>query len=163
MNELPDPRHPRGKRLLPVYRQAQQQQQQALTEWGQLQQRLQDEEQQRQQLLDYADDYRRQITSPSSTCISAAAIHNTLGFLRQVEQAVAGQQQQINLLKGRINKAREVYLQYRSKTEGLQRLIDKLDLEWSNEQQKVEQRQSDEWANRAAFQRSQQMREDSGR
>jgi flagellar protein FliJ len=67
------------------------------------------------------------------------------------------------LLKGRINKAREVYLQYRSKTEGLQRLIDKLDLEWSNEQQKVEQRQSDEWANRAAFQRSQQMREDSGR
>ncbi|MCY0966037.1 flagellar export protein FliJ [Parathalassolituus penaei] len=156
MNELPQPRHPRGKRLLPVYRQAQQQQQQALADWGQLQQKLLEEEEQRQQLLEYADDYRRQITAPSTGLIQAATIHNTLGFLAQVEQAVQGQAQQINLLKARIERAREVYLTKRGKTDGLQRLIDKLDREWEEQQQKAEQRQADEWANRAAFQRLQQ-------
>lgn len=155
MNELPQPRHPRGKRLLPVYRQALQQQQQALAEWGQLQQKLQEEEEQRQQLLEYADDYRRQITAPSTGLILSATIHNTLGFLAQVEQAVQGQAQQIHLLKARIERARDIYLHKRGKTEGLQRLLDKLDQEWEEQQQKAEQRQADEWANRAAFQRLQ--------
>lgn len=155
MNDLPQPRHPRGRRLIPVYRQALQAQQQALAEWGQLQQKLQQEEEQRQQLLDYADDYRRQITAPSTGLIQSATIHNTLGFLLQVEQAVAGQAQQINLLKARIERARELYLSRRGKSEGLLRLIEKLDLEWDQQQLKAEQRQADEWANRAAFQRLQ--------
>lgn len=155
MAEQPQPRHPRALRLLPVWRQCEEKQQQALTRWGQLQQQLQQEQLQRQQLLEYADDYRQQITRPGPTAIRSAAIHNTLGFLGQVEQAIAGQLEQIRLLEGRVEQARVKYLECRAKTDGLQRLMARLDLEWQQSQLKSEQRQADEWANRAAFQRLQ--------
>ncbi|WP_221799289.1 flagellar export protein FliJ [Oceanobacter mangrovi] len=143
--------HPRAKRLIPVWLQAQQAEQKGLAEWGRMQQQLQQELAQQQQLQEYANDYRQQLATPGQASLTGSNIQNLLQFLGQIEQAGQAQSRQIEQLKARIVRAQQHYLALKSKTDGLASLMDKLDLEFHQQQAKQEQRQADEWANRKAF------------
>lgn len=144
-------RHPRAKRLTVILDLAEKAEKQALSEWGLLQQQLQNEEQQKQQLDEYVAEYQRSLALPSGNAQSGGAIQNTLGFISQVEAALQQQAQQLNLLQQRVDASKEAYLAQHGKVKALNNLLDKLDLEFDQEQDKQQQRQADEWANRAAF------------
>ncbi|GGY39607.1 hypothetical protein GCM10011297_11010 [Bacterioplanes sanyensis] len=154
------PRHPRAKRLQTVVRLAERDERQALANLGAAQQKLQQEQQQQQQLTDYAGDYQRQISGGDGGQISAAQLHTTVGFLQQIEQALKQQQQQIVLLQKQVDHEREVWQTAQAKLTALQQLIEKLELEYDQQQARLEQRQADEWSNRAAFDRLRQARRD---
>ena len=143
-------RHPRARRLQVVLDLTEREEQQALSQWGALQQKLAAEQEQRQQLLTYSLEYQQKISAPSSTAVSAGQIHNTIGFMGQIEQAINAQQQQIALLQKQTDNARQHYLALHGKVKALQELIERLELEAAQVADKEAQKQSDEWASRNA-------------
>ncbi|MFK4752687.1 flagellar export protein FliJ [Oceanobacter antarcticus] len=151
---MPDARrfHPRARRLLPIWQQAQRAEQQALAAWGRLQQQQLQELQQQQQLEGYAGDYRQQLAAPGAAALSGANVQNLLGFLSQVEQAANRQAEQLAQLDDRIRRARDFYLGLKAKSDSLARLMDKLDQEFHSQAAQAEQRQADEWSTRQACQ-----------
>ncbi|MCT7357468.1 flagellar export protein FliJ [Thalassolituus pacificus] len=147
-------RHPRARRLQILFDMAEKAEQQALQEWGQLQQKLHQEEEQRTQLSGYANEYQQQLSVPSGKALSSGFLHNTLGFIGQIETALKTQNEQIKLLQDRVTAARNQYLEHHGKVKALSGLMDRLDHEYDQQADKELQKQSDEWANRAAFQNS---------
>lgn len=147
-------KHPRASRLQVLLDMAEKAEQQALQEWGRLQQKLQQEEQQRAQLTGYANEYQQQLSSPTGKALSSGFLHNTLGFIGQIETALRTQNEQIRLLQDRTDAARRQYLEHHGKVKALSGLMDRLDREYEQQADKELQKQSDEWANRAAFQRT---------
>lgn len=146
-------RHPRAQRLQVVLDLTEREEKAALASWGELEQKLRQEEQQRQQLTSYHDEYQQKISTPGGG-ISAGQIHNTLGFMAQIETAMKSQSEQIRLLKKRSDAARETYLKVHGKVKALTDLIERLEQEAAVQEDIKAQKQSDEWANRAAFKRN---------
>ncbi|WP_157730006.1 flagellar export protein FliJ [Bacterioplanes sanyensis] len=146
-------RHPRAIRLQTVVKLAERDERQALANLGQAQQKLQAEQEQKQQLSDYANDYQQQLSGGHGGQLSAAQLHTTVGFLRQIEQALKQQQEQIVLLQKQVEHERGIWQQCQAKLKALHHLLDKLDQEYDEQQQRLEQHQADEWSNRAAFDR----------
>jgi len=146
--------HPRAKRLQVVLELAERDEQQALQNWGEIQQKLQQEEQQRQQLSAYRGEYQSKISAPGNEQISAGHIHNTLGFMAQIESAMKSQAEQISVLTQQAESARELYLKLHGKTKALTELIERLEQEAASAEDKQAQKLADEWANRAAFHQS---------
>lgn len=144
-------KHPRARRLQILLNMAEKAEQQALQEWGRLQQKLQQEEQQRAQLRGYANEYQQQLSVPDGKVLSSGFLHNTLGFIGQIEAALKTQNEQIKLLQERVAAARNHYLEHHGKVKALSGLMDRLDHEHDQQADKEQQKQSDEWASRAAF------------
>jgi len=111
--------HPRARRLQVVLDLTEREEQQALQQWGELQQRLAQEQEQRQQLQLYSQEYQQKISSPSPAPLGAGQIHNTLGFIGQIDQAIDAQQQQIALLKQQADAAQKQYLAVHGKAKGI--------------------------------------------
>lgn len=147
-------RHPRARRLQILLDMAEKAEQQALQEWGTLQQKLHQEESQREQLKSYANEYQQQLSVPGGQSLSSGFVHNTLGFIGQIEAALKTQNEQIKLLQERVAVARNQYLEQHGKVKALSGLMDRLDHEHDQLADKEQQKQSDEWANRAAFRKS---------
>jgi len=144
-------RHPRARRLQVVLDLTEREEQEALRVWGEIQQKLNDEKMQRQQLQEYTQEYQQKISAPATTAVSAGIIHNALGFMAQIETALQRQNEQIRLLQGRAEKAQESYLILHGKVKALTELIERLEQEAQQLDDKDAQKQADEWANRAAF------------
>lgn len=143
-------RHPRAKRLQVILDMAEREQEQLLQAWGQLQQKLQAEQQQRDQLVAYNEEYQQKISAPGNGPLSAGALHATLGFMQQIEEALNKQQERLVLLEKQTDYARQQYLTQHGKVSALLGLMDKLDAEHDALEEKNQQKQADEWANRAA-------------
>jgi len=144
-------RHPRSRRLQVVLDLTEREEQQALQIWGELQQKLQHENEQKQQLETYSHEYQQMISSPSQTAMKAGQVHNALGFIGQIGRAISTQQQQITLLQKKADAAQKNYLTLHGKVKALQDLIERLEQEAAQAADKEEQKQTDEWAARAAF------------
>ncbi|AHK17406.1 flagellar export protein FliJ [Thalassolituus oleivorans] len=143
-------RHPRARRLAVVLELAEKDEKEALRRWGDSQKKLVLEEERQQQLTVYAADYQKQIATPSSGHISAGMIHNTLGFISQIETALNQQQEQIKRLRAQTERARDAYLKSHGKVQAMQQLLQRLEQEFEHEQDRQQQREADEWATRNA-------------
>lgn len=141
-------RHPRARRLGVVLDLTRREEQEALQRWGDIQQRLLAEKEKRTQLCAYADDYRRQITTPNTQAVSAGNIHNSLDFIRQIESALVQQETQISQLDAQSTTARSAYLDVHNKADALEKMIDRLEQEHQQDLNRREQIESDEWASR---------------
>lgn len=142
--------HPRARRLQVLLDMAEREEQERLRVWGELQQRLQAEQQQRQQLVDYNREYQQKISAPGQTPLQAGLLHATLGFMQQIEQALNQQSERLNLLQQQTENARQQYLEQHGKVRALTGLMDRLDQEHAAAEDKQQQKQADEWANRNA-------------
>ena len=145
-------RHPRAKRLQVIVDLAEKAEQQALAEWGKLQQKLQQEEAQKQQLDSYVAEYQKGISVPSARTLSGGSIQNALGFIGQIKQALLQQSEQLNLTQQQAEQAKKVYMEQHGKVKALHGLQEKLNAEFDAQQDKQAQRVADEWANRQPFQ-----------
>lgn len=139
--------HPRGRRLITVARLQQQQLRQSQQRCVDLQQRLQQEQQQGQQLQNYRDEYQTQLAQPDQQSVSAEILHHKVYFIQQINQSLTSQQVRIEELKEQVKLAQQHFSESQMKAKGLVDLMDKLDQQWHQQQQKLEQRQSDEWSN----------------
>lgn len=148
-------KHPRAKRLQVLLDMAEREEQDLLRRWGELQQQLQAEQEQRQQLVSYNNEYQQRISAPGQGMVSAGTLHATLGFMQQIERALQQQSEKLNLLQKQTAQARQRYLEQHGKVRALIGLMDKLDLEQAASEDKQQQKQADEWANRAAALRQQ--------
>ena len=147
-------RHPRAQRLKVVLDLTEREEQDALQRWGDVQKKLAGEQEKRQQLKNYASDYQRQLSAPGKALIRAGDMHNTLGFIRQIESALRQQEAQIAQLEVMTAKARGAYLQAHGKTEALKNMMQRLEDEHALEVSRREQREADEWATRQSSQRN---------
>lgn len=141
-------RHPRARRLAVVLDLTRREEQEALQRWGDIQQRLTSEHEKRTQLDTYVADYRCQITSPTTQAVSAGNIHNSLEFIQQIESALQQQEIQISQLEAQNTSARNSYLETHNKADALEKMIGRLEDEHQQELNRLEQQESDEWANR---------------
>lgn len=145
--------HPRAKRLDFVLKMAQDQEEKRLKAFGEAQRKLHEEVEQRQLLTRYQEEYQRQISAPSTQAVSAGVLHGTLNFMQQIEQALVAQKEKIALLNEQVEAAKKSYLEQHGKVQALVKLMEKLDQEFFVEEDKKQQKQADEWANRAASMR----------
>ena len=140
--------NPRAQRLDSIRALAQREEQQALTVWGNIQKKVQAEEAQQQQLAGYAAEYQRQLSSGQGGRISAAALHNTAGFLVQIDQAVQAQKKQLALLHQQAQDAQQIWQEKHARVQSYDRLIEKLEDDYQQQQERTEQKLADEWASR---------------
>ena len=139
--------HPRARRLIVVARLQQQQLRQSQQRCADLQQRLQQEQQQGQQLQNYRDEYQTQLAQPDSQSVSGEILHHKVYFIQQINQSLTAQQVRLEELNEQVRLAQKHFAENQQKAKGLVDLMDGLDQQWQQEQQKLEQRQSDEWSN----------------
>lgn len=147
--------HPRAKRLQNLYDIALRAQQQALGDYGNAQQTLSVQQQQMTTLEQYAQDYRQRLATPSAS-LSAGDVQSTLVFIRQIEQGMVQQKEQVAQWSTRVNTLRERYLEARAKASSFETLMDKLDQDYRQQQDKQEQRDADEWNSQMALRRKAQ-------
>lgn len=140
----------RVQRLKSLLELAQQTEQEALAQWGQEQQRLKQAQQQQQQLAVYIAEYRQQLALPSGRVQAGGQIHNTLGFIQQVESALTSQDEQVQLASQQVDAAQQRYLLQHQKSKSLDQLMSRLNKKHRAEQERQEQKEADEWASRSA-------------
>lgn len=143
--------HPRAKRLETVFKLAEQDEQQTLKNWGQYQQKLDEQLTQRQQLEQYANEYRSRFSADPNHSMSAGYLHHSLDFINKIETGLKAQEEQLNLLTAQTEQAKQVFLDAQAKRKGFEQMLDKLEQEYQQEQARIEQREADEWVNRQAF------------
>ena len=141
-------RHPRAQRLAVVLDIRRREEKEVLQRWGDIEKRLTAEKDKRTQLSDYASEYRRQITAPTSASVAAGQVHNSLEFIGQIDTALHQQDQQLQELQAMSDKARAVYLDVHHKADALESMIEKLEEEHRLMLNRAEQREADEWATR---------------
>lgn len=147
-------RHPRAKHLETVFRLAEQDEEQALKNWGEIQKKLDIEIAQRDQLIKYADEYRSRFSVNYSQKLNAGHLHHCLDFISKIEKGLKAQEEQLHLLEAQAEQAKQIFIQAQSKRKGFEQMLDKLDKEYDQEQARIEQREADEWVNRQAFKRN---------
>ncbi len=148
--------HPRGKRLETVFKLAEQDEQQALKNWGQYQQKLDEQYAQRSQLEQYANDYRQRFSADPNHSMSAGYLHHCLDFISKIETGLKSQEEQLHLLESQAEQAKQIFLEAQSKRKGFEQMLDKLEQEYQQAQARTEQREADEWVNRQAFKKTTQ-------
>jgi len=140
--------HPRARRLAVVLNLKRREEQEALQRWGDIEKRLTAEKEKRSQLDAYAQEYRRKITTPTERSMAAGQVHNSLGFIGQIETALVQQDNQLQELEAQSHRARDAYLDVHHKADAMEKMIDKLEEEHRQILNRAEQREADEWANR---------------
>ena len=141
--------HPRARRLKVVLELAAKDEKQALQRWGQFQQKLQQEQEKKQQLISYRDDYQQHLSSPVKGVITSGAIHNTMDFIGQIEVALQSQTKQLSQLERQTETAHSHYMELHAKTQALEKMIQRLEQSYHDQQSKAEQVEADEWVTRS--------------
>lgn len=142
--------HPRAKRLEFVLNLAKQEETRLLQVLAEQQHKLSEELSQREQLERYHQEYQTQISAPGQTRLQAGLMHATLGFMQQIKQALQLQQERITLLHSQIEQATQAYLTQHGKVQAMDKMLTRLDQEYAVQQEKEQQKQTDEWVNRVA-------------
>ena len=138
--------HPRAKRLKIVLELAENDMQQALEYWGEFQKRLQTHQQQAQQLEQYQQEYQQRLAQPSERQVNGGLLHQQLHFIQQVNESLRQQQGRVLELNEQVQQARDRYLSLQAKVKGLTDVIERLNQQALQDQQRQQQRESDEWS-----------------
>lgn len=141
-------RSPRAKRLQLVVKMAKEKEQQTLAQWGQCQQDLKQAKLQLEELEQYLHDYQMKLTSQNTGSIASGQIQNVISFINQLKSASEQQNQQIQLLSRHCDFAKQQYLTAHSKVKGLQKLIEKIESQFSAAEEKQLQKLMDEFSAR---------------
>lgn len=140
--------HPRAKRLKVVLELAETDMQKALEYWGEFQKRLLTHKQQAEQLAQYQQEYQQRLAQPSNRQVSGGLLHQQLHFIQQVKESLQQQQSRVLELTEQVQQARDRYLSQQAKVKGLTDVIERLNQQALHEQQRQQQRESDEWSTR---------------
>lgn len=123
---------------------AQSREQVAVKALGECQQRLVDQENRLQQLLLFRGEYAAQFQHEGSGGISARRYQDYSAFLNHMDQGIVQVQQQLAWLQQELQRKRLAWLQSRAKTKALEEVIERDRKVQLQEEDRREQRDSDE-------------------
>lgn len=106
-----------------------------------LEQRLEALQQQLSALEDYALAYQQQLSAPGA--ITMQHRQTVMLYLNQVQNAIVGQVDKVNLAASQVEQAKNVWLEHRLKTKGIATLVENRQQEQHRLNEKNEQKESD--------------------
>jgi len=115
----------RSQRLHPVVTLAQQNEQDALTELGQVNAAWQREKQQLDDLNQYKTDYLQRFRQGDIQQLGANKVMAYRAFLAQLDQAIKVQHQQVSISLNAVEYQKSIWMQKRAKTKALTLLVEK--------------------------------------
>ncbi|QBL28549.1 flagella biosynthesis chaperone FliJ [Pseudomonas aeruginosa] len=138
----------RAARLAPVVDMASKAERDAATQLGRCQQRLLAAQQKLAELERYRNDYQQQWISQGQKGVSGQWLMNYQRFLSQLETAVAQQANSVTWHREAVDKARLNWQERYARLEGLRKLVERYLEEARQAEDKREQKQLDELAQR---------------
>lgn len=120
-------------------------QENALTELGQLQSQKTEHQAQLESLNQYLQSYIDDINLTGMT-LMPIQLHTTQGFINKLNLAINGQKEQVQALEMAIEKARQVWFEKRARVEAMQKLWDKVSQKEQFKLDKQEQSMLDDLA-----------------
>ncbi len=138
----------RSQRLAVVVTLAQRKADESARALGYIRQRLQADQQQLQQLEEYLVEYRTSLQTQGQQGVSAQQFRVFVNFSQNVERAIEQQQQQVATVTRQVEQVRRHWQRLDARHKGLGKLHARLLLEESVAQERVEQKEQDEFAGR---------------
>ncbi|WJW74571.1 flagellar export protein FliJ [Thiohalobacter sp. IOR34] len=136
----------RSRRMRPVVEVADRREQQAARILGEARRRLQEEEAKLAQLIEYHADYARRLEAGSGASLSAARLQDFRLFLDRLAQAIRQQRERIERQRLDCEEKRLAWLATRSRSQALDKVVERYQREEQKAAARREQRESDEQA-----------------
>ncbi len=136
----------RSKRMQPVAQHAEQIEQDAIRVFVEAQRELADAEQQLQQLLDYRDEYSGQLNGRSGLVMKQ--LHNFRDFVHKLDEAIKQAKLDVETRKQICEHRRQAWLKTRSRSQALNKVVEKYQQQELKQQDRREQKEMDEHAQR---------------
>lgn len=115
----------RSQRLTPVIQLAEKAEQEALTQLGQANNALHRDTVQLEDLLQYKAEYLQRFRQGEMRMIGTQKMMELRAFLRQLDQAIEAQQQQVSHSSNMVEHQKSIWLQKRTKANALQLLVER--------------------------------------
>lgn len=141
----------RSRRMQPVARHAEQKEQDAVRLFVAAQQALTEAQQQLQQLLTYRDEYAAGNTAAAESGQRMQQVRNFQTFIDNLGKAIEQAHLNIESKKQVCERYRQAWLKTRSRSQALNLVVEKYQLEERREQERQEQKEQDEHAQRIGF------------
>ncbi|MBW7984788.1 flagellar export protein FliJ [Enterobacillus tribolii] len=127
---------------------------QAVVSLGRTRRSRQQVEQQLNALLAYQDEYRNRLYRDMSSGINAASWHNYQQFIQALEQAIMEYRRQLQQWDGRLNQATRLWQEKQQRLNAFSTLNERAEQALMLQQNKQEQKRTDEFAQHAAMRRT---------
>lgn len=140
----------RVKRMDPLIRIAEKSAQEALAYMGQIQQKIREEEGRSSTLLEYQAEYQTAFAQKGQAGVNGLAIEQHESFMKQIQQAMDQQRQNIHRLEEQLEKAKDVHQALNQKLKTYQKLQDR----FASQALAIENKQMQKWLDEIALQMS---------
>ena len=136
----------RSTRMLPVARHADQKQQEAVQVYAQAQRALEDAQLQLQQLVAYREEYARKMSCQRG--LPMEQLRNFQAFVQQLGRAIKQAELDIESHKQACEHRKQQWLKTRARSQALHRVVEKYQIEERVAEDRREQKEMDEHAQR---------------
>lgn len=143
----------RSRRMKPVADHAEQNEQDAVRVFVVAKDKLAAAEQQLEQLLGYRKEYEDNLQSSQATGIGIQRIRDFYSFFEKLNLTIEQAYLEIETCKNRCEKKKLLWLACRSRSQALNMVVEKYQLEEFKQEERAEQKEMDEHAQRIAGQR----------
>ena len=144
----------RSKKLQPVVRHVENNEQSALKAVALSQQQLQQHQNQLQQLKGYKNDYENRHSSATAVSYSSLQLQEFNRFLNQLNDTIEQQQQVVQIAQREVDIKRQSWKHTRSRSDAMHKVVDKIQASEMKQAEKIEQKNMDEVALRIALKTS---------
>jgi flagellar FliJ protein len=138
----------KSKRMAPVVQVTESREEKAAREFGECQRQLTEQQNQLVQLKSYHLEYQRQLEVRGRAGMVVAQLLETQRFLAQLDKAIAQQQQLVEHTMRLCGQKRAVWLRARTRSEAVNKVVERMLGEEQRHAEKREQKESDDLAQR---------------
>lgn len=138
----------KSKRFKPVVRVAEAREKQAASDLGEAQAHLQAQVARLEELRNYQLDYQQRLTATASQGIQAARLQDFHRFLENLKQAIRQQETLVQIATRMVEQKKQLWFDKRGKLKSYDNVMDRYLHEENLEQDKREQKETDEHASR---------------
>lgn len=136
----------RSERLTPVTQIAEKRERDAIRIMGECQRSVDDHEKRLIELKAYRDEYCERLRNAGSKGIDPSRLNDYTIFIRKLDEAIVFQGQQITSVKKIYERKKAEWMVLRTKSQALDKVVDKYKKEERRQEDKREQNESDERA-----------------
>lgn len=137
----------KSERMIPIKQIAADHERDAVKDLGQSQRALTQHEMKLEQLKNYRAEYARLFQEHGSRGMAGAQLQAYQTFLAQLDASIRQQHDMIKYIEGECAEKRQVWQQRHTRTEALGKTVERFQTSERNQQDKQEQRESDDRSN----------------
>ena len=137
----------RSERLKPIHNLAQQREEVAAQALGRMQKELNNHNQKLSELLNYYHEYQQRFTTDAKKGMNVVQVQSYQKFISQLELAIAEQKKIIVRVTEACNTRKVEWNTHRQKSQVLEKVVNRYQLQEAKHQNRQEQRQLDEFVN----------------